>query len=334
MNVDELDYHLPPELIAQEPLADRAASRMLHLDRLTGAVDHRVFRDFPQFLNEGDLLVMNDTRVTAVRLNGQRPTGGSVEALLLKQLQPDLYEAVVKPAKRLKVGSTVSFGEGLTATVTEAPSEMTRLLQFPPGSHEEVHRRGSVPLPPYIQRALADPSRYQTVYSRTGGSAAAPTAGLHFTEEVLDALSQKGVRTAHVTLDVGLDTFRPMAVGDTNDHPMHGETCRISPETAEAVNSCTGRVLAVGTTTVRTLESFADRAGRVRAGSHVTHLLIQPGYQFQVVHGMLTNFHMPRTTMLLMLSALASLPSVRSAYEEAVRHQYRFLSFGDCMLIL
>lgn len=334
MKIHDLDYDLPPELIAQEPLADRAASRMLVVDRSTGALQHRRFRDLGEYLRPGDLLVMNDTRVTAVRMMGTRPSGGAVEALLLKETEPDLFQAVVRPAKRLRLGSVIEFGNGLQATVTDAPSDMTRVLRFPPGSQAEIQRRGSVPLPPYIQAKLDDPSRYQTVYSKNGGSAAAPTAGLHFTPEVLQRLSAMGVETATVTLDVGLDTFRPMTVDDADQHPMHGEICRVSAETAEKVNGCRGRVVAVGTTTVRTLESFATRPGRVAAGEHTTHMLIQPGYEFQIVNGMLTNFHMPRTTMLLMLSAMASVASIRSAYVEAVRLQYRFLSFGDCMLIL
>jgi S-adenosylmethionine:tRNA ribosyltransferase-isomerase len=334
MKLDVLDYDLPPELIAQEPLADRSASRMLVLHRSSGQLEHRSFRDFPSYMRPGDLLVLNDTRVTAVRLQGHRPTGGGVEVLLMKEIEPNTYDAVVRPAKRLRPGATVEFGDGLAAEVVAVIGEMTRSLHFPEGSQTEIRRQGSVPLPPYIHQKLENPDRYQTVYSRAGGSAAAPTAGLHFTPEIFAELEAGGVELARVTLDVGLDTFRPMSVEDSADHPMHGERCAVSVETAGRVNACKGRVIAVGTTSVRTLESFAIGSGDVRTGEHVTDILIQPGYSFQIVNGMLTNFHMPRTTMLLMLAALSSVDSVKMAYAEAVQHQYRFLSFGDCMLIV
>ncbi len=335
MSLGFLDYELPPEQIAQEPLADRSASRMLHLSRATGEIFHRGFRDCLDLLREGDLLVMNDTRVTALRLMGRKPTGAAVEALLMKRLGPLRFEALTRPGKRLQLGAVILFEEGLRATVEEAKGPL-RVLRFDPEPdfEERLDQVGLAPLPPYIGTPLRDRERYQTVYARVGGSAAAPTAGLHFTPELLGSLTNKGVGIAHVTLDVGLDTFKPIDVEDVSQHPMHGERCSVPPETVAAVAACSGRVVAVGTTSARTLESFATGPRALEAGTQVSRLFISPGYRFQVVDGMFTNFHMPRTTMLLMISALASEEAIERAYSEALKEGYRFLSFGDSMLIL
>lgn len=325
----DYDYDLPESQIAQVPLEDRSASRLLALDRDTGAISHRKFADLVDLLHPGDLLVMNNTRVTARRLRGRRDSGGQVEALLLKRLSDLRWEALLRPAKRLKVGTGMVF-DGKRATVEADLGEGKRLLQF----DSDPSEAGEVPLPPYIGAAIADPERYQTVYAASGGSAAAPTAGLHFTDTLLDSLRARGVGTAHVTLDVGLDTFRPVQTDRIEDHAMHGERCSVPEETAQAIEACPGRVIAVGTTTVRTLESMAIGARQVRAGEMTTKIFIRPGHEFQVVDGMLTNFHMPRTSMLMMLSAFAGRESVLLAYAEAIVNGYRFLSFGDSMLIL
>lgn len=333
MRLDAFDYPLPEELIAQEPLADRAGSRLMHLELDSGRVVHRTFRDCVDLLREGDLLVMNDTRVTARRVFGEKPTGGRVELLLLRPTGPDTFWCLAKPGRRLQVGASVVV-EGLKGEVLEVDGEGLRLVAFEPGAGRILSSAGEAPLPPYIHARLADEERYQTVYAASPGSAAAPTAGLHFTAEVLAALAAKGVGTARVTLDVSLDTFRPVTAETAAEHTMHGEVCRVGEETAEAVNGCRGRVVAVGTTSVRTLESFAVGARRVEAGEQLSKLFITPGYTFRVVDGMFTNFHMPRTTMLLMLAAMTGEGVLRDAYAEAVRERYRFLSFGDSMLIL
>jgi S-adenosylmethionine:tRNA ribosyltransferase-isomerase len=321
-------------LIAQVPLADRAGSRLLHLDRQTGLVEHLKFRDAVDLLHEGDLLVLNDTRVSALRLQGVKPTGGSVEALLLGGTAPE-YDALVRPGKRLHPGAEIHF-EDLKATVVSEQEDGLRRLRFEDRADlvERINALGQTPLPPYIHERLGDKERYQTVYGRNPGSAAAPTAGLHFTEEVLDAVKAKGCEIAYVTLHVGLDTFRPVQVEDLSDHRMHGEACSISDETAETINRCAGRIIAVGTTAVRTLESFAVSKGKVHSGSKISCLFIKPGFKFQIVDGMFTNFHLPKTTMLVMLSALCGRDTVLSAYDQAVKQGYRFLSFGDSMLVL
>lgn len=275
---------------------------------------------------------MNDTRVTARRLHGHRSTGGKVEALILGDAGGGLFQALVKPARRVRVGDRVEFAGGLTAQIEGIEPEGRRLLRLSdPGA---LATAGQVPLPPYIARQIADPERYQTVYGRSPGSAAAPTAGLHFTRELLGRLRSQGVETALVTLDVGLDTFRPVSAEDTSLHQMHGERCTVPPETAQAISRCRGRVVAVGTTTVRALETFAVGPRSVEPGSTVSRLLIEPPHDFRAIDGMFTNFHMPRTTMLLMVAALAGREPLMAAYEEAVRLRYRFLSFGDSMLIL
>jgi S-adenosylmethionine:tRNA ribosyltransferase-isomerase len=339
VGIDRLsDYHyeLPESLIAQTPLADRAASRLLHLPRDGGAVQHRQFRDVLSVLRTGDLLVVNDTRVSAIRLQGRKSTGAAVEALLLAEIAPGVYRALVKPGKRLHVGAVVEFEGGLSAQVQDEGADGQRDLAF--GDSAEVQERlrnaGTVPLPPYIHEVLDDPERYQTVYSSHDGSAAAPTAGLHFTPEILSALEAQGVRLARVTLHVGIDTFRPVSVDDLDEHIMHGEVLQVPEETVAAVTSCTGRVIAVGTTTVRTLETMAIGKRQLRAGSEVSRLFIRPGFEFKIVDGMFTNFHLPGTTMMMMLAGMVGRERLLAAYAEAVHEEYRFLSFGDSMLIL
>ena len=334
MRLDEFNYELPEELIAQEPLEDRAASRMLHLDKRTGEVFHREFRHCLNLLEAGDLLVMNDTRVTARRLIGRKSSGAEVELLLLRPEGDGLYWCMAKPGKRVKTGAEVRFGGDLRGIVREIDEIGLRLVDFGPGVEELIQRVGQVPLPPYVHFHLEDEERYQTVYSAVPGSAAAPTAGLHFTKEILEALRTKGVRTTTVTLDVSIDTFRPVSAETAEEHVMHGEVCRIREEAAEAINRAEGRIIAVGTTSVRTLESFAVGQKKVEPGEMVSQLFITPGYEFKVVDGMFTNFHLPKTTMLLMLGAMAGVESVKDAYREAVKLRYRFLSFGDSMLLL
>lgn len=330
-----LDYHLPPEFIAQTPLADRSASKLLHLERSTGKIHHRTFKDVPDLLKAGDLLVMNETRVTALRLFGHKPTGGQVELLLLKELSEGRYEALVRPGRRLKEGYRVELEEGITATIQADLGEGRREVAFEPlpNLRATLEAISFAPLPPYIHNELKDRERYQTIYARAGGSAAAPTAGLHFTQQIMDALAAKGVEIAKVTLDVGLDTFRPIQ-GSPDGHQMHGERCSVSEQTADMIARCEGRIVAVGTTSVRTLESFAVGRRRVEVGERVSRLFIRPGFEFQVVDGAFTNFHMPRTSMLLLIAALAGGTSVAKSYEAALKKGYRFLSFGDSMLIL
>jgi S-adenosylmethionine:tRNA ribosyltransferase-isomerase len=327
--LSDYDYHLPDELIAQVPLDDRASARLLYLDRRTGEAGHRQFRDILKILQPGDTLVVNNTRVSAVRLFGQRPSGGQVEALLLQAIAPGEYEALVRPGKRLKPGNEIHFGP-LTGTITGDLTDGRKSIRID-GRPEDV---GEVPLPPYIHEKLANPERYQTVYADPIGSAAAPTAGLHFTPEILSQLEAMGVRIAKVTLHVSIDTFRPIQTDVLDDHVMHGEWCEILPAAAELINSAPGRIIAVGTTSVRTLESMAIGPRQVKSGIEVTKIFIRPGYKFRVTDGMFTNFHLPKTSMLAMISAMASIESVFRAYDEAIKQRYRFLSFGDSMLIL
>ncbi len=349
VRLSDFDYHLPEEMIAQTPLSDRGASRLLHLDPDTGMVQHRMFREVNNILQPGDVLVLNNTRVNAWRFRGKKPTGGEVEILCLNEIEPGVFESLIKPAKRLKVGATFELGLGVDGTVLgggEDPIRIIKLTSSEGNLNEKLGQIGEMPLPPYITEKLEDSERYQTVFSQSNGSAAAPTAGLHFTQEILSALREKGVKIATVTLHVGIDTFRPVQVDDVSTHQMHGEFCEVSPDAAEVINSTieyrltargeqrTGRIIAVGTTAVRTLESFATKDGRVAHGKKVSRLFITPGYQFQVVDGMFTNFHYPRTTMLLMISALASRERILNAYAQAVDEKYRFLSFGDSMLLL
>ena len=337
VRLSDFDYELPEELIAQTPLPDRAASRLLHLDPLSGQVTHRMFRDVVDLLQAGDVLVLNNTRVNAWRFRGKKPTGGDVEILALKEISPGVFESLIKPAKRLKPGAIFDLGSGVTGTVIEGGVDPIRIVQLTCQNgdlKDALGHIGEMPLPPYITEKLGDPERYQTVFSESNGSAAAPTAGLHFTQEILDAVAEKGVKIATVTLHVGIDTFRPIQVDDVTFHQMHGEVCEVSSVAASIINDAVGRIVAVGTTAVRTLESFAVLKGKVEPGRKTSRLFITPGYEFQVVDGMFTNFHFPRTTMLLMISALSSREAILGAYAAAVEEKYRFLSFGDSMLLI
>lgn len=337
VRLSDFDYDLPDELIAQTPLDDRAASRLLHLDLATDEVTHRQFRDVVEILQPGDVLILNDTKVNAWRFYGKKPTGGDVEILALKEIEPGTFECLIKPARRLKPGATFEIGSSVTGQVIAEGEEAVRIVRLTSSDgplHERLAEVGEMPLPPYITEKLADRDRYQTVFSNTPGSAAAPTAGLHFTQEILSALIAKGVQVGYVTLHVGIDTFRPIQVDDVTHHKMHGEVCEVTPQTADLINHATGRVIAVGTTAVRTLETFATGKRTVRSGRQESRIFITPGYEFKVVDGMFTNFHLPRTTMLLMISALSSREAILKAYEQAVEHKYRFLSFGDSMLLL
>ncbi|RYG34136.1 tRNA preQ1(34) S-adenosylmethionine ribosyltransferase-isomerase QueA [bacterium] len=331
--LSDYDFELPDDRIAQVPLADRAASRLLWLHRESGLTEHRSFREVPQILRPGDLLVVNDTRVSAVRVKGHKATGGAVEALLLHEVAHGTYEAMVKPGRRLPDGTRIELA-GMAATVEGRGG--IRIVRFDPSPDLKVRlaEAGETPLPPYIHERLPDAERYQTSYAREEGSAAAPTAGLHFTAEIIEDLRARGIEVARVTLHVGIDTFKPLQTENLDEHQMHGEVCEVPTATAEALSRCTGRIVAVGTTTVRTLESFATGPRKIRPGRMRSSLFIRPGFEFQIVDGMFTNFHLPRTTMLAMISALAGYDEVRRAYAAAIEERYRFLSFGDSMLIL
>jgi S-adenosylmethionine:tRNA ribosyltransferase-isomerase len=336
MHLSEFDYELPPEFIAQEPLPERDKSKLLVLHRDTGEIEHRRFRDLPEYLLPSDLLVLNDTQVTALRLRGMKPTGGKIEALLLRDLGGNRWDAIVKPGRRVGIGATALFGEGLSARVIERTEGGGRILDFgdAPGVSETIRRIGEVPLPPYIHAVLADVSRYQTVYAAEPGSAAAPTAGFHFTPKMLAGIRAVGIETVFVSLHVGLATFRPVRTEIITDHVMHKETISIPPDTAEAVNSAKGRIIAVGTTTARALESAAVGKRRIAAVCGDASLYITPGYEFKILDGLITNFHMPRSTLLILVSAFAGRDLIMKAYEEAKEQKYRFLSFGDAMLII
>jgi len=301
-----------------------------------GEVGHRQFRDIAEILQPGDLLVMNDTRVSALRMLGHKETGGAVEALLIREVAERQYLSLVKPGKRLKPGTKILFAGGLVGRIFEDLDEGQKMVQFEEVENflQRLEEHGLVPLPPYIHESLYDRERYQTVYANDRGSAAAPTAGLHFTPELLADLETKGIETARVTLHVGIDTFRPVQVEDLTTHKMHGERCIVPEDTAIKINRAKGRIIAVGTTTVRTLESFAIGQRQIRAGGMESKLFIRPGFEFQIVDGMFTNFHLPKTTMLVMISAMAGRDNVMNAYREAIEHKYRLLSFGDSMLIL
>lgn len=334
-------FDLPPELIAQDPLEDRSGSRLLVLDRATGAVEHKVFTDILDYLHEGDCLVLNNTKVIPARLMGiKAETGAAIEVLLLKRREKDVWETLVKPGKKAREGAVISFGDGLlTGKVIDVVDEGNRLVQFQyDGIFEEVlDRLGEMPLPPYITHKLADKNRYQTVYAKYEGSAAAPTAGLHFTEELLEKVQSKGVRLAYVTLHVGLGTFRPVKEENLLNHHMHSEMYQVTQEAADIINSTKqagGRVICVGTTSCRTIESAADANGRVVAGSGDTEIFIYPGYQFKVLDNLITNFHLPESTLIMLVCALAGREHVLNAYQAAVRERYRFFSFGDAMLVL
>ena len=336
------DYYfdLPRELIAQDPLEDRSSSRLLVMDRNTGEVTHGTFRDILRYLHPGDALILNDTKVSPARLLGEREgTGASIEILLLKRMEKDVWECLVRPGKKLRPGARAVFGDGsLKAEILEVVEGGNRLVRFEfEGIFEEVlDRLGEMPLPPYITHKLKDRGRYQTVYARYEGSAAAPTAGLHFTPELLDEVRALGVQTGFVTLHVGLGTFRPVKVDDVEQHTMHTEWYNVPEETADLINRthrAGGRVICVGTTSCRTVESAADENGIVHAGSDDTSIFIYPGYHFKTMDGLITNFHLPESTLIMLVSAFAGREHVLKAYEEAVRERYRFFSFGDAMFI-
>ena len=340
MKTSDFYYELPEELIAQDPLEDRSSSRLLVLDKKTGETEHHVFREIVNYLDPGDCLVINDTKVIPARLIGAKEeTGAKIEVLLLKRGADDVWETLVKPGRKAKPGTRISFGDGLlTGEVVDIVDEGNRLIHFEyEGIFEEIlDRFGQMPLPPYITHQLIDKDRYNTVYAEHPGSAAAPTAGLHFTPELLEKIRDKGVDIAHVTLHVGLGTFRPVKVDDVENHHMHSEFYMIDETAAEKINRAKEngkRVICVGTTSCRTIESAADENGRLKACSGWTDIFIYPGYQFKILDALITNFHLPESTLVMLVSALAGRDHVLAAYEEAVRERYRFFSFGDAMFI-
>lgn len=333
-------FDLPGELIAQDPLEDRASSRLMFLDKNTGEIEHHIFREITDYLNPGDCLVLNNTKVIPARLMGKKAeTGAGIEVLLLKRKENDVWETLVKPGKKARPGTVIEFGDGLLkAEVLEIVEEGNRLIRFKyDGIFEEVlDQLGEMPLPPYITHKLQDKNRYQTVYAKYEGSAAAPTAGLHFTPELLQQIEQKGVSIAYVTLHVGLGTFRPVKEDNVLNHHMHSEYYEISQEAADLINQAKeqgGRVVCVGTTSTRTIESAADEQGRLHACSGNTEIFIYPGYRFKVLDALITNFHLPESTLVMLVSALAGREQVLHAYAEAVKERYRFFSFGDAMFI-
>lgn len=341
MTTKDFYYDLPPELIAQTPLADRTASKLLVMNRESGAITHKIFRDITDYLRPGDCLVMNNTRVIPARLYGSKEgTGGKIEFLLLKRLELDTWEVILKPGKKAKVGSRFEFGGGLLkAEVLEIIEDGKRIVRFEyEGVWEALlDKLGEMPLPPYIKEKLEDRERYQTVYSKIDGSAAAPTAGLHFTEELLEKIRAMGVHTAYLTLHVGLGTFRPVSVENVEEHIMHTEHYEVTAEAAETINQTRqngGRIIAVGTTSVRTLETVAAQDGTLKPAVGETNIFIYPGYTFKAVDGLVTNFHLPESTLLMLVSAFAGKEHIFHAYEEAVKENYRFFSFGDAMFLL
>lgn len=341
MKTSDFYYDLPKELIAQDPLEDRSASRLLVLHRKSGRIEHRVFTDLVEYLRPGDCLVRNNTKVIPARLFGTREdTGALIELLLLKRRTKDVWETLVKPGKKARTGVRISFGDGmLKGEITDVLEDGNRLIRFRyEGIFEEIlDQLGQMPLPPYITHKLEDKNRYQTVYARYEGSAAAPTAGLHFTEALFEELEKKGVLVANVTLHVGLGTFRPVKVEDVTKHAMHSEFYHIAPKEAEKINAAReagGRIVCVGTTSCRTIESASDESGRLHPGEGDTDIFIYPGYQFRMMDVLITNFHLPESTLLMLVSALAGKDQVMSVYEEAVKEKYRFFSFGDAMLIV
>ena len=339
MKTQDFYYDLPEELIAQTPLEQRDSSRLLVLDKNNGSLQHRHFFDIIEYLQPGDCLVLNNSRVLPARLIGHRPTGGAVEVLLLRDLGDKKWECLCKPGRKMQPGSQVIFGDGeLSATVAEVRDDGNRVVEFHyEGIFLEVlERLGKMPLPPYIKAELADQERYQTVYSKEVGSAAAPTAGLHFTQELLEKVRAKGVQTAFVTLHVGLGTFRPVKAEEITEHHMHSELCMISQETADVLNATRrngGRIVCVGTTSCRTLESLVMEDGTFCAASKWTEIFIYPGYKFKAMDALITNFHLPESTLVMLVSAFAGREQVLHAYEEAVKERYRFFSFGDAMFI-
>ncbi|MDT3844052.1 MAG: tRNA preQ1(34) S-adenosylmethionine ribosyltransferase-isomerase QueA [Bacillota bacterium] len=340
MNVKDFDYDLPQELIAQDPLEDRSSSRLLVLDKNTGKTEHKIFHDIIDYLNPGDALVINDTKVIPARLHGvKEDTGAHIEVLLLTRKQDDIWETLVKPGKKCKPGTVISFGDGLLrGTVVDVIEDGNRLIRFEyEGIFEEIlDQLGQMPLPPYITHQLKDKNRYQTVYAEHEGSAAAPTAGLHFTKELLQRIEDKGVKIVHVTLHVGLGTFRPVKVDTIEEHQMHSEFYIVSQEAADTVNAVKkagGRIICVGTTSCRTLESATDENGILHAGSSWTSIFIYPGYKFKILDCLITNFHLPQSTLVMLVSALAGREHILNAYKEAIAERYRFFSFGDAMFI-
>lgn len=340
MNIKEFYYDLPEELIAQDPLEDRSSSRLLTLDKNSGAFSHHVFRDIVDYLNPGDCLVLNNTKVIPARLMGEKEeTGAGIEVLLLKRKEDNVWETLVKPGKKARPGARISFGNGLlVGEVIDVVEEGNRLIKFEyEGIFEEIlDQLGQMPLPPYITHRLEDKNRYQTVYAKYDGSAAAPTAGLHFTPELLEKIKEKGVRIAQVTLHVGLGTFRPVKVDNILDHHMHSEFYMVEEDQAAIINETKkngGRVICVGTTSCRTIESATGEDGILRAGSGWTEIFIYPGYKFKILDALITNFHLPESTLLMLVSALAGRDHVMAAYGEAVKEKYRFFSFGDAMFI-
>ena len=341
MKLSDFNYHLPEELIAQDPLLKRSDSRLMVLNRETGSIEHRAFHNIIEYLNPGDCLVVNETKVLPARLIGVKEgTGASIEVLLLKRVDDRVWETLVKPGKKARPGARISFGEGkLVGEVMDVVEEGNRLVRFEyEGLFEEVlDELGQMPLPPYITHALEDKNRYQTVYAKHTGSAAAPTAGLHFTEELLEQIEEKGVKIARVTLHVGLGTFRPVKVENILEHHMHSEFYMIDEEAAEIINTAKkngGKIISVGTTSTRTLESVADENGLIKPCSGWTEIFIYPGYKFKIVDKLITNFHLPESTLLMLVSALYDREKILEAYEEAVEEKYRFFSFGDAMFIM
>lgn len=341
MKTSDFYYDLPKELIAQDPLEDRSSSRLLVLHRKSGRVEHRVFTDIVEYLKPGDCLVRNNTKVIPARLYGTRvDTGATIELLLLKRMENDVWETLVKPGKKARQGAVISFGDGiLTGEIIDVKEDGNRLIQFRyEGIFEEIlDQLGQMPLPPYITHTLKDKNRYQTVYAKYEGSAAAPTAGLHFTEELFRKLEEKGVLVANITLHVGLGTFRPVKVDDVSKHHMHTEFYQVTKEEADKINKAKqagGRIVCVGTTSCRTIESAADENGVLKPGQGDTDIFIYPGYSFKMMDVLITNFHLPESTLLMLVSALAGKEQVMRVYEEAVQERYRFFSFGDAMIIL
>ncbi|WHY90652.1 tRNA preQ1(34) S-adenosylmethionine ribosyltransferase-isomerase QueA [Neobacillus cucumis] len=342
MKVDLFDFHLPEELIAQVPLQNRTDSRLMVLNKETGEINHEIFKNITEYLREGDCLVLNDTKVLPARLFGiKKDTGAKIEVLLLKQLEGNKWETLVKPAKRVKEGTELDFGDGLlTAVCTETSEHGGRVLDFKYEGifYEVLDQLGEMPLPPYIKEQLEDRDRYQTVYAREPGSAAAPTAGLHFTEKLLEEIKNKGVHITFITLHVGLGTFRPVSVDDILEHDMHSEYYMVTEGTAKVLNEVRkngGRIITVGTTSTRTLETIASQNdGKFVAGSGWTSIFIYPGYEYKAIDGLITNFHLPKSTLIMLVSALAGRENILHAYNTAVEERYRFFSFGDAMLII
>ena len=341
MKTSDFFYELPQELIAQDPLSDRSSSRLLVMNKATGVIEHKIFKDIKQYLKEGDCLVLNDTKVIPARLLGTKEdTGAAVEVFLLKRQSDSEWETLVRPGRKLREGARVSFGDGeLVCEIRKVLPDGNRLVEFEfNGIFEEIlDRLGQMPLPPYITKKLSDKDRYQTVYAKNKGSAAAPTAGLHFTKDLLKEIEEAGVKICYVTLHVGLGTFRPVKVDDVRDHHMHSEWYQVSSESADIINDTKrsgGRVICVGTTSCRTLESATGEDGFVRAGSKDTDIFIYPGYDFKIMDGLITNFHLPESTLLMLVSAFAGKENIMKAYGEAIRERYRFFSFGDAMLLI